>query len=182
MTHDMGGGNTDGHEDTKGAILRNLALEFTETPAEKIRRERKARFLEVLQEEGHITQAAARLGVAPSTVYRWRVQDPAFNDAIADWLTEDMEVIVATNMFRIATSTDPKLANATVKAGEFMLKSLNRETYGDQIKQESTVTVNHQVQVIHEARDTIRQELRASQQQRLQALRTIDMPSSEGDV
>lgn len=155
MTHEPGEGNA-------GAL----------TPAALIRRDRKARFLELLQEEGHITQAATRLGVSPSTVYRWRVQDEAFNAEVAEWITEEMETVVATNMFRIATSTDPKMANATVKAGEFMLKSLNREVYGDQLKQESTVTINHQVQVVHEVRDR----LRAAQTEKLQRLITIDEP------
>lgn len=163
MTHEKREGNAPEREG-EPSLLDLLLL--TETPAQKARREQKARFLELLEEEGHITQAAARLGVAPSTVYRWRVQDPEFNDAVSDWLSEGMEEVVATNMFRIATSTDPKIASASVKAGEFMLKSLNRDKYGDQIKQETTVTVNHQVQVI----EGFREKQRAA----LNGIKTID--------
>lgn len=166
MTHETGEGNAERREEKSA-----LDQLFAETPAEKVRRERKARFLEVLTEEGHITQAAARLGVSPSTVYRWRVQDPVFNDAVADWLTEDMEEVVATNMFRIATSQDPKTANAAVKAGEFMLKSLNRDRYGDQIKQETTQNINVQISTTTEVRDAFRAAQRAK-------LLTLDMETT----
>ena len=171
MTHEMGEGNADGQDEQPKSLLDQL---FAETPAEKVRRERKTRFLEVLTEEGHITQAAARLGVSPSTVYRWRVLDPTFNDAVADWLTEDMEQVVATNMFRIATSQDPKTANATVKAGEFMLKSLNRLTYGETLKTESTQTINVQITTTLDHRDKIR-----ALQDRANAALTIDMHQEE---
>lgn len=169
MTHEMG-------EDNAGRRLEEMqesVIQERLTPAEKVRRERKARFLEVLTEEGHITQAAARLGVSPSTVYRWRVQDPTFNDAVADWLTEDMEEVVATNMFRIATSQDPKTANAAVKAGEFMLKSLNRERYGETLKTESTQNINVQISTTTE----VREHYRAEQLKKLTAL-TLDMETT----
>ena len=164
MTHETGEGNTEGHEESE--VMR-------ETPAEKIRRERKTRFLELLPEEGHITATAARLGVSPSTVYRWRVLDPAFNDAVADWLTEEMEEVVATNMFRIATSQDSKIANASVKAGEFMLKSLNREKYGDQLKTEGTINISGQIDIAHQVQQQFRVE-HAQLRDKARALRTID--------
>ena len=161
MAHEMDEGHTD------------LPDSRAETPGERVRRERKARFLELLPEEGHITATAARLGVSPSTVYRWRVLDPVFNDAVADWLTEDMEEVVAVNMFRIATSQDAKMANATVKAGEFMLKSLNRATYGDQIKTEATINISGQIDVAHQVQQQFRVEHAALKLQ-AKALRTID--------
>ncbi|WP_019587576.1 hypothetical protein [Deinococcus apachensis] len=71
------------------------------------------------------------------------------------------------SLYRIATSEDPKMANAAAKAGEFLLKAWNREKWGDRQKIETTQTVNHMVQISLDVRDTFR----AEQQAKLEALR-----------
>lgn len=140
------------------------------TPGEIKRRHLKAAALDALREHGTIGHAAAAAGVSPSTIYRWRETDADFNDAVTEWMHVDQVDQLHASMYRIATNDDPKTASAAVKAGEFLLKSLDRERYGDTIKNETTITVNAQVQHVH----TIRDQLREKQQERLQALRTID--------
>ena len=72
------------------------------------------------------------------------------------------------SLYSRAMDMDPKAASAGVKAAEILLKALDRDTYGDHQRIESTTTVNHQVQVIHDVRD----QYRAMQQARLRRLQT----------
>ncbi|PNY79189.1 hypothetical protein [Deinococcus koreensis] len=151
------------------------------TPAQRTRNERMSAFLRALHVEGMLTAACAASGVSLPSVRRWRNDFPSFDEAVTEFLTRIRLSAVEDNMYRIATSTDPKIANATVKAGEFLARAWDREQYGERQRIDQTITVNGQVQIVHEARDTIRQELRASRQQRLLALQTIDAPPSSGD-
>ena len=98
------------------------------------------------------------------------------------FLTRTQQAMIEDNMFRIATSTDPKMANAAVKAGEFYLRALDRDQYTERQVIEQTVTLNEQVQVINKVRDQIWaerdakiNEIRAKQAEFLQqGHRTID--------
>jgi len=139
------------------------------TPAQRSRNDRMAHFLRVLAEEGIYLTACGVSGVPHSTVHRWREDHELFAKAY-DLALQQRLSAVEDNMFRIARSTDPKTANATVKAGELLLRTWNPERYTERIKNETTITVNAQVQHVH----TIRDQLRERQQERLQTLRTID--------
>jgi hypothetical protein len=143
------------------------------TLAEQNRAKRKADFLEALQTYGTLSATCLRTGTARRTVYDWREQDPTFNAACETWLTHDMEAELVDSIYQIATSNDPKTANAAVKAGEFLLKSLNRERYGDQLKTESTQNINVQISTTTEVRD----QFRAQQLKKLTAL-TLDMETT----
>ncbi|KQR22883.1 hypothetical protein ASF71_06870 [Deinococcus sp. Leaf326] len=148
-------------------------------PGEIKRRELKRRAVDALREHGTIGHAAAAAGVSPSTLYRWRDQDEAFNQVVTEFLNVDLVDTLVSSMYSIATNTDPKLANAAVKAGEFLLKAYDRDTFGDQIKTEVNQTVNHMVQVVHSVRDTMREE-QAAKIARLQE-RTITVEPSNSD-
>ena len=159
-----------------------LAAEFEAMkPGDLKRRDLKRRAIEGLREHGTIGHAAAAAGVSPSTIYRWRDADPEFNAEVLEFMHVDQVDQLHQSMYAIATSTDPKMASAAVKAGEFLLKSLDRDTYGDHIKQETTTTINHMVQVVHEVRDTHRER----QAERLRRLRTLDAeppPNVKSDI
>lgn len=148
-------------------------------PAEVRRAELKRRFLEGLRESGTISKASAHAGISRRTASRWQQDDAEFAAEITRWLHEDQADELHETMFEITKRglTDAKYASAAVKAGEFLLKSLDRDTYGDQLRTESTVTINQQVQVIHEVRDRMRAQ-QAETLARLQA-RTIDAPALE---
>lgn len=140
------------------------------TPAEKRRHDRMAAFLRALQEEGMIRPACATCGVDTATVWRWREQYPAFEAAVTQFMTRTRVQTLEENMYRIANSTDPKMAMAAVRANEFLLRAWDRDTYDQAQRIEQTTTVNHMVQVIHEVRDSHRER----QAERLKRLRTID--------
>lgn len=140
------------------------------TPGEISRQQLKRRAIDALKEHGTLKAAAAAADVAPSTIYRWRDNDPQFAAEVDEFLHVTMVEELEASMYRIATSTDPKMANAAVRAGELLLKAENRDKYGDHQKIESTQTVNHLVQVVHTVRDGIK----ARQHEALQRLKTID--------
>ena len=145
----------------------------TWTPAQRQRSQRKAAFLRALQEHGSLGAACLASGINDVTVWRWRKQYPAFDQAVIDFMEGTREQRVVESMYRIAMSEDPKIANAATRAGEFLLKVWNRDKFGDTHKIEQTVTVNHQVQVIQDARDRMRKE-QAEAMQTLRDLRTLD--------
>lgn len=139
-------------------------------PGELKRRELKRRAIEGLRSEGTINGAAAAADVPPSTIYRWRKADPEFDAAVTEFLHVDMVDTLEASAFRIATSTDPKMANAAVRAQELLLKAYDPDRFTERHKIESTQTVNHMVQVVH----TVRENHRAAQVQALQRLKTLD--------
>ena len=145
----------------------------TWTPAERTRNERMAAFLRELHVQGILQDAATAAGVDQATVWRWREQYPAFREAVTKFLTRTRQAMIEDNMFRIATSTDPKMANAAVKAGEFYLRALDRDQYTERQVIEQSVTVNQQVQVILTTRDR----LRAEQAQRLKTIDAVQVRS-----
>lgn len=149
----------------------------TWTPAQRTRNERMAQYLRTLRSEGTLTAACTVTGISQPTVWRWREEFPAFGNAVTQFLTRDRQLLIEENMFRIATSTDPKTANAAVKAGEIYLKALDPDRYADRQKIEQTVTINHQVQVVHE----VRERLRAAQAEKLQRLQIVDALPSSGE-
>lgn len=132
------------------------------TPGQRRRSHRKAAFLRSLQEHGSLTAACLASGVHDSTIWRWRQQYPAFDRAVLEFVEGVREQRLVESMYRIATSDDPKMANAATKAGEFLLKAWNREKWGDRQKIDQTVTITQQVQVIHEARERHREQQRAA--------------------
>ncbi len=138
----------------------------TWTPAQRQRSQRKAAFLRALQEHGSIGAACTASGINDVTVWRWRKQYPAFDQAVIDFVEGTREQRVVESLYRIAMSEDPKIANAATRAGEFLLKVWNREKFGEKQRIEQTITVNHQVQFIHDLRDRMRKE----QQEAIKAL------------
>lgn len=158
------------------ADVGNLANPLTEhlKPASLRLMELKRRFLNALREQGTITHAAAAAGVARNTVWRWRRDDEEFRVEVDTWLHQDQVDELHDSMYRIATSTDPKIASAAVKAGEFLLKSLDRETYSDHLKIETTQSINVAVSVVHDIRAKHRTEFEQLRE-RMRALRTIDV-------
>jgi hypothetical protein len=150
----------------------------TWTPGQHSRNDKMVRYFEALREEGTLSDACKRLNVDQATVWRWRNEYPEFQADVTTFLSRDRQALLEDNLYRIATSNDPRMASATVKALEFYLKALDRPTYGDQTKVETTQTVNHMVQVVH----TVRDDLRARQLERLSQLKTIDaLPLSDSD-
>ncbi|UQN10841.1 hypothetical protein [Deinococcus sp. QL22] len=148
------------------------------TPGQRTRNERMSAFLRALGREGSIARACETTSVDESTVWRWRDRHPTFGEAVNTFMTRTRQQRIEESMFRIATSTDPKQANAAVRAGELMLRALDRTQYGQHLEVKSTQTVNHMVQVVH----TVRDDLRARQLARLSQLKTIDaLPLSETD-
>lgn len=143
------------------------------TLAQQNRAAKKSAFLQGLREDGTLGATCRQTGLSESTIYRWRRDDPEFNQACEDWLHVELEDELHQSMYRIATSTDPKMANAAVRAGEFLLKAVNPEQYADRIKVDSTQNINVAVSITHEIRDKYRAEYAAHKAQ-LQALRTID--------
>ena len=155
-----------------------LATQIERTTPGQVKRQALKRLaVDALREHGTLTHAAAAAGVAPSTIYRWRDSDPKFARQVAEFLHVSYIEELERSMFSIATSNDPKMANAAVRAGEFLLKAEHRQKYGDHQQIEQTININHTVQVALEARDR----LQAQQQARLQALRTIDALPAPGD-
>lgn len=140
----------------------------TWTPAQRQRSRRKAAFLRALHEHGSISAACLASGVHDTTVWRWRKQYPAFDRAVVHFVEGVREQRLVESMYRIATSEDPKMANAAAKAGEFLLRAWNRDKYGQHQKIEQTVSINQQIQVIHEVRAAFHQK----QQERLASLRS----------
>lgn len=149
---------------------KNTSLAESLKPAEIKRAELKARFLTALREHGTITHAAAAAGVNRATAWRWEQDDADFAAEVRRWMHTDQVSELHESLYKIATSNDPRMATASVKAGEFLLKALDRNIYGDMTKIESTQTVNHLVQVVH----TVRDDHRAKQLGRLNQLKTID--------
>ncbi|GGO28533.1 hypothetical protein [Deinococcus humi] len=148
------------------------------TPAQRSRNERMASFLQHLQSEGMINPASKASGVSVATIWRWRDEYPAFNDAVVKFMTRTRMLTLEENLYRIANSTDPKMAMAAVRANEFLMRAWDREQYGEFKRVDQTVTVNHIVQLSHDARQAIQER----QAQKLQQLRTIDVQaSSRGD-
>lgn len=147
-------------------------------PGDLKRRDLKRRAIEGLREHGTIGHAAAAADVAVSTIYRWRAADPQFDAEVLEFMHVDQVDQLHESMYRIATSTDPKTANAAVQAGKFLLQSLDRRTYGDHLTTEATLTINAQMQVADNALELLRSRQAAAVQQ----LRTIDAPPSQSDT
>ena len=145
------------------------------SPAERTRHERMAAFLRALQEEGMVTPACKVSGVDQATVWRWREQYPAFSQAVTRFMTRTRVQVLEENMYRIACSDDPKVANAAVRANEFLLRSWDRDTYDQAQRIEQTVTINQQVQVVHEVRERNRQ-------RQAERLRTIEADAVRSDM
>ncbi|WP_293914236.1 hypothetical protein [Deinococcus sp.] len=131
------------------------------TPAQRERSRRKSRFLKALQEHGSIAAACLASGVHDTTVWRWRKQYPAFDKAVITFIEGVREQRLVESLYRIATSEDPRMANAATKAGEFLLKSWNREKYSDSLKIEQSMTVHQKIEVSIEVRDAFRAEQQA---------------------
>ncbi len=148
-------------------LTRLAGLGVKPTPGVVKREGLKARVLAALQQHGTLSAAAAAAGVSRATIYNWRDNDPAFAAEVHQWMHEGLEEELVESLYHIATSKDPKMANAAVRANELLLKSVNPDKYSDRVKVDQTLTVNNQVQVIHEVRDT----LRTAQATRLQQLR-----------
>lgn len=148
------------------------------TPAQRARNERMAEFLRHLQIEGMINRASKTSRVSVATLWRWRDEYPAFNDAVVKFMTRTRILQLEENMYRIANSEDPKMAMAAVRANEFLMRAWDREQYGEFKRVDQTVTVNHIVQLSHDARQAIQER----QAEKLRQLRTIDVqPSRQGD-
>ncbi|WP_156039211.1 hypothetical protein [Deinococcus marmoris] len=147
------------------------------TPAQRSRNERMTSFLQHLQSEGMINPASKSSGVSLATIWRWRDEYPAFNDAVIKFMTRTRMLKLEENMYRIANNDDPKVAMAAVRANEFLMRSWDREQYGEFRKVEQTVNINHIVQISHDARQAIQER----QAEKLQALRTIDVQPSRRD-
>lgn len=145
------------------------------TPAQRTRNERMSLFLRELQKEGSLSRAYESSGVPEPTVHRWRGEYPPFGEAVTKFVTRTRMQKLEESMYRIALSEDPKMANAAVRAGEFLMKAWDRPQYGDHQRIEQTQTVNHIVQVVH----TVRDDIRAKQQEALRRIRTIDAPANE---
>ncbi|GAA0502754.1 hypothetical protein [Deinococcus depolymerans] len=86
----------------------------TWTPAQRSRNNRMAHFLRVLAEEGGCLTACQVAGVPYATVHRWRDEHEAFATAY-DIASQRRLLAVEDNIFRIAQSTDPRMANASYK-------------------------------------------------------------------
>ena len=142
-------------------------------PGELKRQDLKRRVVEGLREHGTLTHAAASAGISPSTIYRWRETDAEFNDAVTEFLNVDLVDSLVSSMYSIATSTDPKTANAAVKAGEFLLKGYAREQFGDQLKTEGTINISGQIDIAHQVQQQFRVE-HAQLRDKAKALRTVD--------
>lgn len=141
------------------------------TPGELKRQDLKRRVIDGLKEHGTLTHAAATAGISPSTIYRWREQDTDFNSQVTEFLNTDLIDTLVSSMFSIATSADPKTANAAVKAGEVLLKAYDRQRFGDQLKTETTQNINVQISTTTEVRDQLRAAQRAK-------LLTLDMETT----
>lgn len=162
-----------GHNITEAAQEKQGGDTRTWTPAQRKRSRRKAAFLRALHEHGSMAVACLASGVHDTTVWRWRKEYPAFDRAVLNFIEGVREQRLVESLYKIATSEDPKIANAAAKAGEFLLKSWNRPKYSEHLKIEQTVTVRQQVQVALDVRDN----LRAAQQERLKRIhesRTIN--------
>ena len=144
------------------------------TLAQQNRAAKKAAFLQGLREDGTLGATCKRTGLSESTIYRWRRDDPEFNQACESWLHVELEDELHQSMYRIATSTDPKMANAAVRAGEFLLKAVNPEQYGEKIKVDSTQSISVAISIGDQVRDQFRAEHAALRAQ-ARALRTIDV-------
>lgn len=164
----------DDHSETSAAPVQGVkgGHARTWTPAQRQRSRRKAAFLRALQEHGSLGAACLASGVSDVTVWRWRKQYPAFDRAVMDFVEGVREQRLVESLYRMATSDDPKMANAAAKAGEFLLKVWNRDKYMERQKIEQTVTINHQVQVIQ----AVREQHRTAQQAKMQLIgvRTIE--------
>lgn len=152
----------------------------TWTPAERTRNERMSAFLRALQTEGMILAACKASGVSDATVWRWREEYPAFAEAVTTFLKQKRVLVLEENLYRIAGSTDPKMATAVVNANIFLLRAWGPEAYQEKLRVESTQTVNHMVQQVHSVRDTMREE-QAAKIASLQA-RTLTVTPSNPDA
>lgn len=90
----------------------------------------KPRFLEAYQQLGTVTHAAARAGVARSTVYAAIDADPTFS---ADWREARESAIEGLERVAIQRAVD---GSDTLLI--FLLKSLRPERYRDNVKIEHT--------------------------------------------
>ena len=161
-----GQGNA-GAPDMEAMLVKLSEVGQGPTPGEVKRAGLKAKVIAAMRQHGTLSAASLAAGVARSTIYAWRDSDPAFAAEVHQWMHEGMEEELVESLYRIATSSDPKMATAAVKANEILLKSVNPDKYSDRLKVDATTTVNHQVSVIHDVRD----QLRERQAARLQQLR-----------
>ena len=150
-----------GAHDLEAKLVRLAEFGKAPTPGQVKREEIKARFLAALKQHGTLSAACQVAGTARATIYRWRDEDPVFAAQVHQWMHVDMEAELVESLFRIATSTDPKMANAAVRAGEVLLKADRPEKYGDRLQIEQQVTVNVAVQTV----DAFMQRQRAAMQQ-----------------
>ncbi|UWX65042.1 hypothetical protein [Deinococcus rubellus] len=108
-----------------------------------------------------------------TTVWRWRKEYPAFDTAVLNFTEGVREQRVIESLYKIATSEDPKMANAAAKAGAFLLQAWNRPKYSPHLKIEQTVSVHQQVQVALDVRDQIRA-VQAERLSRIHEHRTLE--------
>jgi len=134
-------------------------------------------FLQALQAEGMINPACVASGVSVASVWRWRETYPPFDAAVRKFMTRTRLLQLEDNMYRIANSTDPKMAMAAVRANEFLMKAWNRDEYGDHQRIEQTQTTVHQVQVIQEVRHVLQEQQSNRLAQLRQTQPAIDVPS-----
>ncbi len=84
---------------------------------------KKKRFLETLGDSGHVSHAAASIGVDRKTAYRWRAADKGFADAWDAALDRGLDELERIAHQRAAESSDTLLI--------FLLKSKRRDRFGD---------------------------------------------------
>jgi len=144
----------------------------TWTPGQTTRNHRMNAFMAALQTHGSLTQVFQHTEYSEATTHEWRHKYPRFADAVNQFLTQTRVHRVEENLYRIATGTDPKSANAAVKAGEILLKAYDPDRFTERIKQETTLTVNGMVQHVHSSREQLLQ----AQQDALRALQAPAAP------
>lgn len=99
-----------------------------ETPEQKWRRHKKARFLEAYKKTGGIFTAAAAVDIAGTTVWEWRQADAEFDAAFNALKEKDTETLEHVAKVRATKKSDLLLM--------FLLKGRKPETYRDSVKLE----------------------------------------------
>jgi len=121
--------------------------------------------LRELYEHGTIGMACKAAGISDVTILRWRTTYPAFDKIVSEFLLRVREQRVVDSLYQLTqkATEDPKFASAGGRAGEFLLKAWNPDTYTEKTKIDITATINTKLEVAHMVRD----EMRASQTARL---------------
>lgn len=86
----------------------------------------KKDFLEFLEESGLVEEAASQIDVSTKTVYRWRVQDPAF---AAEW----DEIIRNKVLPRLEAEAIKRAIGGSDLMLIFLMKAYKRDMYDDKI-------------------------------------------------